>query len=149
MRDPVVLARDWLFVREHGGQNCGVWVGVIQRVTGNEQGDSWCASFVSLILGLAFYGGTPLLRTGSTVEMLTAAREKGWVVMEPSVGDLFFYVHDDGTPHHVGFVTQTAPLFGIAGNTSVDGTSSNGDRVAEHPIVGNIVFVHYQDGDAA
>ena len=138
----IEIARLFLFVREHGGQNCGVWVNTIQKVTGNGDGDSWCASFVSLVMGLVFAGASPLPRSASTGEILTAAKAKGWVTDTPNVGDLFFYVHDDGTPHHVGFVTQVDPLEGIAGNTSADGTSNNGDRVAEHAITAT-VFVAY------
>lgn len=146
LHDPVSIARQFLFVREVGGQNKGVWVNTIQKVTGNDDGDSWCASFVSLVLGIAFGSKNPLPRTASCDVLLEAARSNGWLTSTPSVGDVFLYLKSPADAHHTGFVTSTAPLAGIAGNTSEDGTSSNGDRVAEHGIHGTpstLTFIHY------
>lgn len=149
---PVDLARQWTFVREVGGQNKGLGPSIFQRFTGNAPGDSWCASFASFILYQAFEGKQPLFASASTNALLTEARQQGWLTAAPEIGDLFFYVHaDTGLPHHVGFVTRitpgsTHPYDGIAGNTSADGVSSNGDRVAEHPLLvpaESLVFVHY------
>jgi hypothetical protein len=51
---------------------------------------------------------------------------------QPEQDDIFIYVNDADHAHHIGFVSF--PGVGIAGNTSADGSSSNGDRVAEHAI---------------
>lgn len=143
------IARLFLFVREVGGQNMGVWVNMIQKLTGNAGGDSWCASFVSLVLGLSFSGVNPLPRTASCDVILEMARAKGWLTNTPSVGDVFLRLHTPTDAHHTGFVTEVHDDGGIgtiAGNTSEDGVSSNGDRVAEHtihPSASSIVYVHY------
>ena len=127
-----VLARRLKFVREVLGQNRGAWVGFIQRFTGNEAGDSWCASFVSLVLDIAYDGKPPLRRTASADAMYRECRNKGFIMNNPLPDCLFFYLNADGIAHHVGIVTATAPLAGIAGNTSPDGLSANGDGVYEH-----------------
>lgn len=143
------LARQFLFVREVGGQNQGVWVQTIQKVTGNAPPDSWCASFVSLILGIAFAGKSPLPRSASCDVFLEAARKAGWLTDTPSVGDIFLRLNNPNDAHHIGFVTDVdqLPQVGtISGNTSEDGTSSNGDRVAERPITpkpGSIIYIAY------
>ena len=138
------LARRFLFVREVGGPNMGVWVNTIQKVTGNGDGDSWCASFVSLILGMAYDGKSPLPRSASCDAFLEAARTKGWLTQTPSVGDLYLKLKSPIDAVHIGFVTSTSPLTGISGNTSADGTSSNGDRVAEREIKADgHIFVAY------
>ncbi len=52
----------------------------------------------------------------------------------PIPGDIVLSLNPDGTAHHVGIIANVSPLSSIAGNTSEDGSSSNGDRVAEHWI---------------
>lgn len=138
----VGLARRFLYVRE-ASPNAGQRVEAIQRWSGGAKGQSWCAHFATMLLDLAFGGSAPIPRTGSCDEIYQLAKAKGWLTATPAVGDLFLYVRD-GTEdaHHVGIVTSVAPLRGIAGNTSADGKSSNGDRVAEHDISAH-VFVHY------
>lgn len=128
------VARHFSFVRETEGPNHGYWVAYILGFTGNAEGDSWCASFVSLCDHIATKGAMRVARTASTITMLSRARFKGQVVSSPAVDDLVFSVRADGTPHHVGIVTNVSPLTSIAGNTSADGVSSNGDGVYEHEI---------------
>lgn len=128
------VARHLLFIRETQGPNRGAWVSMLQRFCHGVDGDSWCADFVSFVLDVAYRGASPLTKTGSTVAMLGQARVRGLVVSDPVIDGLFFYVRADGTPHHVGIVTDVAPLVGIAGNTSEDGLSSNGVGVFEHAI---------------
>lgn len=138
------IARRFSFVRETEGPNRGYWVAFFLHFTGNEEGDSWCASFTSLCAHIAYKGKSPAFRSASTIAQLNYARQKGWVVQTPRVDDLFFYVRDDGTPHHTGIVTTLAPLSGIAGNTSEDGRSSNGTGVFEHALdvpLRHLVFV--------
>ena len=128
--DPVAIARQFRFIRETLGQNRGVWVEAIQRVTDNKPGDSWCASFVSTVLWVCYQGAPPIPRTASCDVMWGIA--KNYEVKIPAPGDVFFRVKPDGDAHHVGFVTETGPLKGIAGNTSEDGKSSNGTGVFEN-----------------
>ena len=142
----VRIARLFLFVREAQtlGQNRGQRVEAIQRWSGGQPGDSWCAQFATMVLDIVYAGESPIPREGSCQTILELARAKGWLTDKPSVGDLFFYVNSAGRAHHIGLVTATSPLTGIAGNTSADGTSSNGDRVAEHAISARI-FAHYEE----
>lgn len=142
MHPLVMLARLFRFVRETQGANRGVWVGLFQRYTGNLAGESWCCSFVSFLLSIAYQGASPLLKTASCATMLTEARIKGYEVATPLPGDLFFYLNATGHAHHVGIVTSASPLTGIAGNTSPDGLSDNGTGVYEHGIgAARITFV--------
>lgn len=138
------VARRLIFVRETQGPNHGAWVEMLQRRMGGKAGDSWCADFVSFCLEVAYYGHSPIRQSGSTVTMLNDAIAKGFVVTTPQPDDLYFFTNDQGQPHHVGIVTDIAPVTGIAGNTSADGASSNGTGVFEHVLKVNtdrIIFV--------
>lgn len=135
--DPVSIARQFRFVRELP-QNRGQRVEAIQRWCGGVPGDSWCMYFVSMVLDLCYQGKSPIPRTGSCDVALATAKSNGWVTTTPAPGDLFFRVRPDAPDdaHHVGFVTQVYPdrIGSIAGNTSKDGLSSNGDGVYEHDL---------------
>jgi len=145
------IARRFLFVREVGGANKGLWVQLFQQYTGTHPGDSWCASYVSYVLGVASGGASNVMlpKTASCDVMLEVARANGWLTEAPQVGDVFLLLNSPADAHHTGFVTAIkGPMLitGIAGNTSADGRSSNGDRVAEHDLSvtkGKITFVHY------
>jgi hypothetical protein len=144
MKSLTAMARRLNFIRETDGPNRGAWVNGLQRYCHGQSGDSWCADFVSFVLDWAYFGKSPLRLTGSTQQMLDEARTKGFVVDQPDVDDLFFFLNANGLPHHVGIVTGVGPLFGIAGNTSEDGLSVNGTGVFEHAITvtpSRIVFV--------
>ena len=141
----VDIARLFSYVRETTIQNRGLRVEAIQHWSQGAYGDSWCAEFATMVLDIYFQGNSPVPRVGSCQIILDLAKREGWVTKTPVPGDLFFYVNQDGHAHHVGFVTQVSPLTGIAGNTSEDGTSSNGDGVHEHAI-NTTVFVHYPEG---
>lgn len=128
------VARRFLFVRETEGPNKGYWVNLFQRFTGNNEGDSWCASFVSFVDDVCTKGHVRVKRTASTNDMLTQCKARKQIVKTPQVDDLVFTVHPFGFAHHVGIVTSINPLTSIAGNTSEDGTSDNGTGVYEHTI---------------
>ncbi len=151
------LAGKLCFVREVGGQNKGVWVNTIQKVTGNGDGDSWCASFVSLILGIAYEGGKPLPRSASCDVILEYARANGLLTDKPSVGDVFLVLKSPTDAVHTGFVERvfTDRVETIEGNSNDEG-SSNGDRVCRrngdrsrklNPA--KLVFVRYPRGVGA
>lgn len=142
---PSVIARRFDFVRETEGPNDGTWVSYFQRFTGNRPGDSWCASFVSVVLDIVYRGTPPLKRSASCQALLDEANRKGLVSLAagaPQVDDLFFYVAA-GHAHHVGIVTvvKLTGTIGIAGNTSADGQSSDGTGVFEHVIAPGAIFV--------
>lgn len=153
--DPILIARRFLFVRETLGPNRGAWVQEFQRSVGLHPGEPWCMAFVWKVFDIAYSGQCPLLRSGSCHAVLADARRKGWEVVEPQPGDLYFYLNGDHA-HHVGILTpprdpvidgvrvqgeMLGRLSGIAGNTSEDGKSSNGDGVYEHEIAGRMAFV--------
>jgi hypothetical protein len=127
------IARLFLFVRE-AGANRGLRVEAIQHWSAGQFGDSWCAEFATLVLDLLFQGAAPIPRQGAAQGIRDVCTANGWTTDTPSVGDLYFYVDANDHAHHVGFVSIVDPLTGISGNTSADGTSDNGDRVAEHAI---------------
>lgn len=130
----VEQARAFGFVREVGGPNLGLWVGIFQRFVGIDPGQSWCAAFVCFVLAIV-YGGEhnlPIPCTGVCQTIYEHAVAKNMLVGTPQPGDLYLFVNDAGHAHHVGICTD-APN-GIAGNTSEDGTSSNGDGVHEHAL---------------
>jgi hypothetical protein len=140
----VDIARLFLSVRE-AGANKGNRVEAIQHWGGGMAGQSWCCWFATMVLDLFYSGASPIPRMGACQDVYDLAKKNGWLTPVPSVGDIFLYVNDQDHAHHIGFVTSVLPLTGIAGNTSEDGTSSNGDRVAEHSIGGSHVkYVHYQ-----
>lgn len=156
IHDPVLVMRMHLHLREAGGQNMGARVNGVQLWGLGEKGQSWCCYLaIGKALDIAFQGQSPFPRTqeinGSTGSALAYAKEQNWVcsIDELEPGDLVFSVHPDGTPHHIAMYTgglevATSSYDGvaagpdeivvIAGNTSEDGISSNGDRVAERPV---------------
>lgn len=152
--DPVVEAGKYKYVRE-SSQNNGRRVNGIQTWRGGKDavGKSWCCYFVMMILDICFQGESPFGDDpevmGSTNAALDYARKKEWIVDWPLPGDLIFSVHPEGHPeegkaHHVAICSNGKPLKALAGNTSEDGKSSNGDRVADHEISPeNKVFVSY------
>lgn len=128
---PTDIARQFLPVREIG-PNKGLIVEAIQHWSGGQPGDSWCMEFAWFILWICFEGSPPMKRMQAVQTLYDLAKLQDWLTDDPGKDDLFIYVNDQDHAHHVGFVTD--PGTGIAGNTSADGKSSNGDRVAEHGI---------------
>lgn len=140
------IARLFRFVRETT-QNQGQRVNAIQQWSGGPSalGTSWCAWLATMVLDLFYQGKSPIPRMGSVQAIRELAQSHGWVVNVPHVGDLFLYVNAADHAHHIGFVTGVEPLVGIAGNTSRDGTSNNGDGAYEHGINAH-VFIHLPGG---
>lgn len=134
------IARLFLFVREKE-QNRGLRVESIQHWSTGEFGDSWCAEFVTMVLDLEYQGDAPISRQGGVQTIRELAEKQGWITATPSVGDLYLYIDANDHAHHIGILTSVDPMIGISGNTSEDGTSSNGDRVAEHGIHAT-TFIH-------
>jgi len=137
---PTDIARQFLFVREIP-QNKGQRVEAIQKWSGGSSGDSWCAEFTTMVLDICFQGNAPIPRLQACQDVYDLAKENKWLVENPMKDDLFLYVNENDHAHHIGIITDEYQM-GIAGNTSADGKSSNGDRVAEHEI-SNPNFVKY------
>lgn len=137
---PVAIARQFLYVRE-AGTNSGLRVNAIQRWGGGRDGDSWCGWFVTMVLDVAFQGSSPIPRMGSCQAIYELAKAKSWLTTVPVEGDIVLYVDDNDHAHHVGLFTVERNI--IAGNTSADGTSSNGDGVHEHPLTVSPEHVRY------
>lgn len=138
-------ARKLRFIREAGGQNVGQRVEAIQKWCGGVAGESWCAYFATMVLDIVFEGASPIPRMGSVQQIRDLAKKKGWITTTPVPGDLFIYVNAQDHGHHIGFYVSggTRKPKGIAGNTDESGTSSNGDRVAEHDLYrGKIEYAH-------
>lgn len=140
---PTVFARLFLFVREVP-PNKGQRVEGLQKWSGGNPGDSWCCEFATFILDVCFQGLSPIPRLQACQDVYNLAKKNNWLTTNPTQNDLFLYVDDNDHAHHIGIFTENGQ--GIAGNTSADGTSSNGDRVAEHALITNpahIKYVHY------
>lgn len=151
--NPADIAEQYAFVRETLGPNRGVFVESIQRISDNRPGESWCMSFVSMCLWIAYQRQPLLPRTGACAVAYAVAKQSGWITQTPVRGDVFFRL-DVATDHahHTGFVAKTYPndptrVSAIAGNTSADGLSSNGVGVFTHDLTKgpSLVFVHLPD----
>ena len=132
-----------MFVRE-AGANKGNRVEAIQQWGGGDAGQSWCCWFATMVLDICFEGNAPIPRVGACQTVYDLAKKNGWLVSAPVKDDIFLYVNDADHAHHIGIVTENGQ--GIAGNTSADGKSSNGDRVAEHGLStnpANVKYIHY------
>lgn len=145
--DPLDVARRYLYVREVAG-NHGLRVNGIQRWSGGQDGDAWCAEFLCFVLDECYQGRAPF-RTGLCENVRLAASAKAWFTLTPVPGDIYLRIRN-GRAHHTGFVTQWAygqGHFGsISGNTS-DVNESDGDGVYEHDVValGGDIFIHLPD----
>lgn len=128
---PSSVARLLLYVREVQ-PNKGLRVNGIQIWSGGQSGDQWCVEFVWFVFDICYQGQCPLERVQSADELRRIAVGRGWVVTIPMPDDIILSLRADGTAHHAAICTSASPLTAIAGNTSADGTSSSGDRVAEH-----------------
>lgn len=139
---PAAIARQFRYVRESATQNRGLRVEAIQHWSTGQPGDSWCCEFATMILDICFQGDSPFPRTGVCQTIYALAKKKGWVTSTPAIDDLFLYINSDDHAHHIGIVTAINPTIAIAGNTSEDGISSNGNGVYEHKVNAK-VFIHY------
>lgn len=140
------IARQFSFVREAQEQNTGLRVEAIQHWSGGSKGDSWCCEFATWILDICFQGNAPIPRLQACQDVYDLAKKNNWLTTTPVKDDLFLYVNDADHAHHIGIITQDGGSVGIAGNTSSDGTSSNGDGVYEHAISTNhshVKYIHY------
>jgi hypothetical protein len=97
-----------------------------------------------MVLDLFFQGKSPIPRLGACQDVYELAKKNGWMTTSPVAGDIFIYVNSAGRAHHIGFITKDGGGIGIAGNTSEDGTSSNGTGCFEHSISTNQSTVKYR-----
>lgn len=135
--DLIAEARSWRYVREiPEEQNRGLRVEAVQHWAGGTYGDSWCMEMLWVWLDRYTQGKPPVPRVQSCQHFREIATANGWRVTEPVPGDIVVSIDPAANhAHHIALVTATETgLVAIAGNTSEDGISSNGDRVAEHEI---------------
>ncbi len=139
----VAVARRFEYVRETSpNSDGGGFVDQCQAALGLSPGHSWCACAV------CSWVHTACTEQNATVAFHRSARALGiWelnqafkVDGDPQPGDLVIWDHGGGLGH-IAVVTAVASMNGavaglscIAGNTSADGLSRNGDRVAEHEV---------------
>lgn len=137
---PTDIARQFRFVREVP-VNKGLRVEAIQHWSAGQSGDSWCCEFATMILDICFQGNSPIPRLQAVQDVYDLAKQNNWLTDNPMKDDLYIFVNDQDHAHHIGILTGQG--IGIAGNTSADGTSSNGDRVAEHGLNVSTQFIKY------
>ena len=136
------IARQFLFVRE-AGENKGQRVESIQSWSGGAAGDFWCCEFATMVLDICYQGVSPIPRLQACQKVYDLAKENNWLTDTPMKDDLFLYVDNNDHAEHIGIVTIDGGTTGIAGNTSADGKSRNGDRVAEHDLINDPVHVKF------
>jgi hypothetical protein len=129
-----VVAQRFSFVRETEGPNWGAWVALFLRFVGIFEPASWCCAFISFCLDVAYMGKSPLRKSGLCQDLYVECQRSGFIVANPAVDDLYFFLDEHGVAHHIGVVTAAAPLAGFAGNTSEDGLSTNGTGAFNHEL---------------
>lgn len=128
-------ARQFRYFREAAVNNTGLRVNGVQIWAGGQSKDSWCAEMLTVWFDMFYQGAAPLPRMQNCELIRQFARAHGWMIQAPEVDCVVLSIDPaTGLAHHVALCTVAAPLTTIAGNTSADGKSINGDRVAEHPI---------------
>lgn len=139
----IPIARLYLYFREARNpdgttSNRGLRVEAVQHMANGAFGDSWCMEalwdWLDFFFANAEDAGIP--RQQSVQSFREFCQGKGWQIDLARVqpGDVVVSVDANNHGHHIALVTVMTPLTAIAGNTSADGISSNGDRCAEHPI---------------
>lgn len=140
----VATARKFLYVREVGDNtDHGGFIDQSLAALGLPPGKSWCAAAV------CSWVRQTCKDAGIQVEFRRSARALGlWELNEDlrvavedlQPGDILVWDHGGGLGH-TGVCASAVRVDGklagidcIAGNTSADGHSRNGDRVAEHPV---------------
>jgi hypothetical protein len=115
---------------EEGGNNSGPWVKKYLDPAGVEEGNSWCASFVSWCFLQAAGGDKskmPFRYSPGARDIFSQLDGKGWIQKPgssyfPVPGDLVVWwrVKADGWQGHIGFVHQykDGMLYTIEGNKS-------------------------------
>lgn len=115
---------------EVGGNNLGPWVKKYLGPAGLDEGNSWCASFVSWCYLQACGGDMhkmPFPYCPGARALLSEFRDKGWVQnlqsgYQPKPGDIVVWWREQlsGWQGHVGLVhqTQNGMLYTIEGNRS-------------------------------
>jgi hypothetical protein len=115
---------------EIGGDNAGPWVRKYLEPAGLEEGNSWCASFVSWCFFRACghdVNQMPFPYSAGARDLLSKFKKKGWAYepqsgYEPQAGDVVFWwrVSLSGWQGHVGMIHQLKDgmLYTIEGNRS-------------------------------
>lgn len=136
----IAHARSFLYVRETGPNVGDPEISDWQSRLGCKPGDSYCACFACCMVR-DLDPGNPLKPSASALHLYSnnpTLQIKSLDDLQP--GDILIWDHGKGKGH-AAIATQTTKVAGklaaadaIAGNTSADGKSANGDRVAEHDV---------------
>lgn len=134
--DLIAHARSFEFVRETAPNSSPEIDRWLARL-GLPPGNSWCAAYACCMV-LDLDPHTQLKASAGALALL--AKNQPLRVQTPQPGDIVVWDHGHGLGH-VAIVTSVVRVGGavggltaIAGNTSADGASRNGDRVAEHEV---------------
>jgi len=131
------------WVKEASGMNDGPWVEAIQRLTGTKRGDPWCASFVTMVLDIAYRGNNPLKRSASCDVLLEDARAKGWLKDTPEVGDVFLVMKTPTDAVHTGIVISVGKLSVkcTEGNTNEGGSRDGWGVFSRQRKIAGLKFI--------
>lgn len=132
----IAHARTFLYVREKTANSSPEIDAWLHRV-GQPPGVSWCAAFAfSMVKDVD--PTNPLRPSASALHLLANNLSLQVKLNDLQPGDIVIYDEGEGLGHvaiatNVVVVNDQLGAFDtIAGNTSADGKSRNGDRVAEH-----------------
>lgn len=93
--------------KEIDGANKGPQVKKYLNFVGLNEGEPWCAAFVSWVL---WQIGCKLFKTADTWEIRRIAKELGILSKVPEPGDIFLQLDGAGNPKHTGFTKKIDPL---------------------------------------
>lgn len=126
--------------KEIDGVNRGPQVKKYLNFVGLDEGNPWCAAFVSWIL---FQCNVKFFKTGDTWEIRRIAKEKGILSKVPQPGDVFLQLGSAGNPKHTGFTRKVDSLNPQYILTS-EGNAGDGIRNCNDKLISECEFVHWQ-----
>ena len=140
----VAAANAFVGLGEDGDDNRGQMVELFLREVRQPPGQPWCAAFVHHVGYWSHYDHTaerstwPLLATASCYELGEFARERGWLVDKPVLGDVFL-LHSKELRRfaHTGVVVDVVQSYGSGGDASYVCTTVEGNTNADGSRNGN------------
>jgi len=143
----VATANAFVGLGEEGRDNRGQMVELFLREVRQPAGEPWCAALVHHVgywshYDNASHGSTwPLPATASCFELGEFAREKGILVEQPAVGDVFLLRSSELKRFaHTGVVVGLVQSFGSGDNTSYTCTTVEGNTNADGSRNGNMTL---------
>jgi GH24 family phage-related lysozyme (muramidase) len=135
----VDISKNYLGVRESGGDNRGAKVGEFQRsVPGGKSGDSWCMEFAQYCIQQVETdtgAKSKIVRSANVMNVWKNAQKHGMAQKSPEPGTLAIFQWEPRGRTHVGIVKSVDPdrkgFTTIEGNTSDPNNKSAPDGVFE------------------